>query len=407
VGFYGPSKPSYVPLPELLRQHGYGLGIMGKVEDMMPMNHYKWDVTTKSLGKKKLSARKPEDVYAFAKGAMTWFKEKNQPFYLNINLVDPHKPFYGSPKDQNNPKPSKVFEASDIVVPDFLPDLPDIRQELAQYYSSVRRADDALGRVMDALREEGLIENTIVMLVSDHGMPLPFAKTNLYHHSTHTPWLVSFPPLIQPGQVDEEHMVSAIDFYPTICELLGVTPKHELDGQSVVPLLKGKKQAGRSEVYKEYHENAGATPLPMRSIQDRRFVYIFNPWHYGTATFKSATLYTATYRAMNKSKDKAIRQRRDLFLRRPLEEFYDVLKDPSCINNLAESMEYKRIKERMRNKLLAHMEEHGDPASEALKNMDQPAYVKAWIQKMQDQSKAAWADPTMDKKRSPKGLKSR
>jgi hypothetical protein len=61
----------------------------------------------------------------------------------------------------------------------------------------------------------------------------------------------------------------------------------------------------------------------------------------------------------------------------------------------------------MRNKLLAHMEEHGDPASEALKNMDQPAYVKAWIQKMQDQSKAAWADPTMDKKRSPKGLKSR
>ncbi|MBF0198048.1 MAG: sulfatase [Planctomycetes bacterium] len=402
VGFYGPSKPKFTPLPELLRQNGYALGVIGKVEDMMPMNKYKWDMTGYSLGLGKLNARIPNDLYKFTKGALAWAKNKNMPFYLNVNLVDPHKPFYGSKKDKGNPRPSKVYSASEIVVPDFLPDLPDVRKELAQYYSSVRRADDALGRVMSALKEEGMDNNTIVMFVSDHGMPLPFAKTNLYHHSTHTPWLVRFPPQVKAHQVDDNHMISAIDFYPTVCELLGVNAKHSLDGKSIVPLLKGVKQTERNQVFKEYHENAGATPLPMRAVEDQRYVYIFNPWHYGKSTFKSATLYTDTFRAMSKSKDKNIQQRRSLFLRRPLEELYDISKDPSCLNNLAESVEFMPLKEKMSQQLLTHMKEHGDLAAEALENIQNPEIIKKWIVSMQNLSKKAWADPNMDKKRHQK-----
>lgn len=402
VSFYGPSQPDYVPLPELLRQHGYLLGIIGKVEDMMPMNKYRWDMTSQSMKLGKLSARKPNDLYKFTKGALSWAKEKDKPFYLNINLVDPHKPFYGSKKDQHNPKPSKVFKASDIVVPGFLPDLPEIREELAQYYSSVRRADDALGQVMLALKQSGLEDNTVVFFVSDHGMPLPFAKTNLYHHSTHTPWLVRHPSVIQAGGVDEQHMISAIDFYPTICELLDIAPKGPLDGRSIMPLLRGEKQKGRTQVFKEFHENAGATPLPMRAVQNERYVYVFNPWHHGKSNFKSATLYTQTFRTMSKSKLPEVVKRKNIFLRRPLEELYDISKDPNCLNNLAGSIEKKDLLLSMREQLLNHMKEHGDPAKTALEHVDEPELIKAWIVSVKEASNVAWNDPKMHKKRHKK-----
>jgi N-sulfoglucosamine sulfohydrolase len=399
VGFYGPSQPKFIPLPELLRQNGYLLGILGKVEDMMPMNKYRWDLTSKTLGLGKLSARKPKDVYKFTKGALEKAKHDKKPFYLNVNLVDPHKPFVGSKKDKGNPLPSKVYKASEITVPSFLPDLPEVRDEVAQYYSSVRRADDALGQVMKALKESGCEQDTVVMFVSDHGMALPFAKTNLYHHSTHTPWIVHFPSVIKSGQVDRDHMISAIDFYPTICDLLDIEPKNDLDGKSILPLLHGGREPDRTHIFKEYHENAGGTPLPMRAVQNERYVYIFNPWHHGKSTFKSATLYTNTFRAMSKSNRADVKERRALFLRRPPEELYDISKDPNCLNNLAKSIEFTRVKNEMRQHLHNHMSEHRDPAAEALKNINDPIFIKKWILSVQNKSEAAWADPTMDKKR--------
>ena len=121
-------------------------------------------------------------------------KAQAKPFYLIININDPHKPFYGMNNRQeliNDPlKPSKIFTDKEVVVPGFLPDTPDVRIELAHYYSSVRRADDCAGAVMQALEESGEADNTVVMFLSDHGMALPFAKTAVWHHSTHTPWIV-------------------------------------------------------------------------------------------------------------------------------------------------------------------------------------------------------------------------
>jgi len=78
-------------------------------------------------------------------------------------------------------------------VPGFLPDIPDVRKEIAQYYCSVRRCDDTVGAVMRALRESGNAKNTLVMFLSDNGMALPFSKTNCYLHSTRTPWIASWP----------------------------------------------------------------------------------------------------------------------------------------------------------------------------------------------------------------------
>ena len=115
-----------------------------------------------------------------------------------VNISDPHKPFYSGPGDRH--QPTRTFSADEVPVPGFLPEDSVIREELANYYSSVRRADDCFGAIMAALESSGEAGNTFVMFLSDHGMPLPFAKTQLYHHSTHTPLMIRWPAVHQAGR---------------------------------------------------------------------------------------------------------------------------------------------------------------------------------------------------------------
>ena len=139
--------------------------------------------------------------------------------------------------------PSRVFEPDEPPIPGFLFDDPVVRKELAHYYSSMRRADDAVGHILQSLEDSGAADNTLVMFLSDHGMPLPFATTQLYHHSTHTPLIVRWPGVAKPGSIDDRHMVSAVDFLPTLLDAVGVEHPNGLDGRSLAPLFRGEGQA--------------------------------------------------------------------------------------------------------------------------------------------------------------------
>ena len=161
-----------------------------------------------------------------------------------VNISDPHKPFWRGSKDPH--KPSRIFTAAEVPVPGFLFDDPQVRAELALYYTSVRRADDAVGSVLQALENSGEADKTVVMFMSDHGMPLPFAKTQLYHHSTHTPWMVRWPGITQPGSVDKQHMISAVDFLPTVLDITGGKHPKRLDGRARGDALEGGFDQSRS-----------------------------------------------------------------------------------------------------------------------------------------------------------------
>src|SRR4030095_3526534 len=113
---------------------------------------------------------------------------------------------------------------------------------LALYYSSVRRADDCLGEVLRALHESGADDQTLIFFLSDHGMPLPFAKTQLYFHSNRTPWMIRWPGVTKAGAVDSRHLVSAGDLLPTLLEIVGAAPPKGIDGRSFVPVLRGQNQ---------------------------------------------------------------------------------------------------------------------------------------------------------------------
>ncbi|NNE01315.1 MAG: sulfatase, partial [Pirellulaceae bacterium] len=304
-GFRQNPSPDYPVLCDLAKQAGYLSAIRGKVSHSTPYSPYAWDaVLDTDADGKKYSIKDIASYGQSTSDAIQLAQREQKPFCLMVNISDPHKPFYAGPKDPH--QPSRVFTADEVPVPGFLPSDDIIRGELAEYYSSVRRADDCFAAIMAALDASGQAENTFVMFLSDHGMPLPFAKTQLYYHSTHTPLMIRWPAVTKAGSEDNTHLVSAIDFVPTLLEVMQHShPTPEiLHGRSFAPLLRGEKQNDRAQVVLQYNENAGRNRHPMRGIQTRDFLYLYNPWSDGVRKFATATTGTQTYRQMVKRAEK-------------------------------------------------------------------------------------------------------
>lgn len=378
-GFVQNKEADYPVLCDLAKDAGYFTGIRGKVAHSTPYTPYAWDAVLDTSPEGKPWHIKDAQSYGEStRQGIAIAKKAGKPFCLLINISDPHKPFYAQGKrgqEINDPHvPSRVFTADEVPVPGFLPEDDVIRQELAHYYSSVRRADDCFAEVMSALEGSGEADNTFVMFLSDHGMPLPFAKTQLYHHSTRTPLMIRWPGVTTPGAVDETHMVSAIDFVPTLLDVMEHNhPQPEsLQGRSFAPLLKGEPQADREFVILQYNENAGRNRHPMRGIQTRQYLYLYNPWSDGNRQFATATIGTMTYRQMvNRAKSEPeVAARLDLFDHRVLEEFYDVEHDPDCLNNLIDDPQIQSKLEQLRSQLVKSLQEMNDPVAPLLADLD-------------------------------------
>jgi len=384
---FEPIDTSVPTLQEKLHEAGYLNGILGKVPHLAPANKFKWDVVINAgeLGR----GRDPQLYYKFAKSFFQQAASEHRPFFLMANSHDPHRPFHGSSQEQNSfakmlkdiPKPSRVYRHDEIQVPGFLPDLPEVRKEIAQYYSSVRRCDDTVGAVMRALRESGQAKNTLTMFLSDNGMALPFSKTNCYLHSTRTPWIVSWPGRVKPGSVDKRHFISAIDFMPTVLDAAGLSQPKGMDGFSLLPVLFGQKQSGRDKVFTQFHQTSARKRYPMRCIQNKRFGYIFNPWSDGERVFKNESQSGLTFKAMQAAAEtnSKVAARVRLFQYRVVEEFYDFANDPDALHNLIDDVKYKKDIEMMRKELLEWMKRTDDPALEALRNRKSPEALKKFM----------------------------
>lgn len=398
-GFYQVRNPGYPVLVDLMKGVGYFTAIRGKVAHSTPYHPYGWDfvLDTQEDG----TRAHPKDAASYrvsTERGIRAAQEAGKPFCLVINVADPHKPFYaegrGGETIPDPHKPSRVFTPDEVPVPGFLFDDPVVRKELSHYYSSVRRADDCVGEVLGALQASGQADRTVVMFLSDHGMPLPFAKTQLYHHSTRTPWIIRWPGVTKPGAVDETHMVSAVDMLPTLLDITGVPRPQGLDGRSFAPLLKGQSQAGRDMVVKEYNENSGGSRDPMRAIQTKRFLYIFNPWSNGKRVMQTATSGTPTYRRFRElaRTDPALAARHNLYQFRLVEELYDVEHDPDCLQNLIDDPAYAGDREKLRQALDDWMVKTGDPMLGVFRRRDDAAFREAFVQGMEreaDERRAA------------------
>lgn len=369
---FEPIRSDVPTLGEHLSAAGYINGILGKVTHCAPKEKYCWsfDIDMGELGQ----GRDPQLYYRGAKDFITRADAAGKPFFLMANSHDPHRPFTGSEAELRHfaddldriPDPSRIYDGGEIEVPGFLPDLPDVRKEIAQYYGSVRRCDDTVGAVLRALEESGHAGDTVVMFLSDNGMAVPFAKTNCYLHSTKTPWLVRMPGAAA-GSVDKRHFVSGIDFMPTVLDLAGVAGPGGMDGRSFAALLRGDSETGRERVFTAFHETSAKRRYEMRCVQDARFGYIFNAWSDGETRFRNESQSGLTFAAMEQAaqSDPQIAARVQHFLYRTPEELYNFAADPDALHNLAGAPAHQKTLMAMRNLLADWMGRSGDHQADA------------------------------------------
>lgn len=383
---FQPINTDVPTLQESLRAAGYLNGILAKVPHLAPQSKFCWDrvVPAGELGR----GRDPKLYYEHAKEFFEMAKSQSKPFFLMANTQDPHRPFPRSAQQQQKsnrrknapprktaawPGASRVIQPEEVEVPGFLPDVPEVRKEVAQYFTAVHRCDQAVGGVLKALEEAGLAESTLVMFLSDNGMAFPFAKTNVYLSSTRTPWLVRWPGVVKAGVIDREHFISGIDFMPTALDAAGLPQVEGMDGRSFVPVLKGEKQPERDHVYTVFHRTAGRRDFEMRCVQTARFGYLFNPWSDGKTVFLNESQSGLTFRAMQRAAetDPGVAARVKLFRYRVPEEFYDYENDPCARKNLIDDPRHQEEIKKLRGRMLEIMRSIDDPLTEKLQEVVQ------------------------------------
>lgn len=370
-GFF--HAPDSIPtLMEGFQKEGYKTGILGKVYHSSVKNSTVWDYVYdyEDLG----SGRSPSKYYEKTKAFAERCRKENKPFYFMINSHDPHRPFQ-EPDGKllaGAEWPSKLYSPDEVFVPGFLPDLPGVRNEISHYYNSVRRLDDTFGKVMQAIKDAGAENNTVVIFLSDNGISMPFSKANCYLKSTKTTFFVYLPGTLKPLE-DKEHLISSVDLFPTIMDMIGAEKPAGLDGTSFLPLLEGRKQSGRDKVFTQIDYLSSNKYWPMRCVQDKEFGYIFNPWSDGKAAYHNAN-EGETFKAMEQEgkTNPQIQERVDLFRYRVPEEFYDLKNDPDCLHNLVYDKSYTKKVELYKNKLRALMQKYHDPVLEVFNLLGKP-----------------------------------
>lgn len=355
-------------LTELLARADYRTGILGKVNHLQPVARFGWDtaVDMRALGLGRDPVRYAEETAAFLGAG------DERPWFLMVNAHDPHRPFHGSEdlarmfgEDVAGvPDPSRVFTADDerATPPGYLPDIPPVREEYAQYLSSARRCDDVVRAVLAVLEEAGLAESTLVVFLSDNGMAFPFAKANCYLQSTRTPLIVRWPGVTSPGTAEPERFVSMLDLFPTFCEAAGVAAG-DIDGESLVPVLRGSPSPAAEHIVTVFHETAAQARYEMRCVQDADHGYIWNGWADGEVEYRAENMAGLSWAGMVAAgaDDPAIAARVEFYTRRRTEELYDLRADPSCLRDLAGDPSRAEVLATQRNRLRSWMVQTGDP----------------------------------------------
>lgn len=385
MGFF-PLKPEVRTLNQQLHDAGYLISMFGKNPHYQPAEKFCVDYEETRI------TRSPAEIAKATHKFLAMAKEQKKPFFHHVNCTDPHHPFIGAkgPDDlAGGDQPSRWIKPDEIKgVPGFLEDLPEVRREMAQYYTSVRRLDDCVGAVLKALKHEGMEDNTLVMFYGgDHGMSFPYGKSNNYENSSRGALILRWPGTIEPGGVDRDHLVSTLDFTPTLLEATELPALPGIDGRSFLPAIKGQHMDGWDRVFTFYNQSAGRNWLLMRCIRTKDRSYIWNAWSDGKMKYQAENMGGLTWKAMLQAAptNPDIKARTDYYLYRQPEEFYDMSSDRFERNNLIADTSRQAEITKLRADLLALMQRTGDPLAEAFAHLDKPEILVAAKQKLIDE----------------------
>jgi N-sulfoglucosamine sulfohydrolase len=273
--------------------------------------------------------------------AAEWLeRSQSGPFFLSVGFTETHRE-YPKHKDDINP--------DHMIPPHPLPDVPEVREDMANFMESARILDQKMGTVLAALRRNGLEDNTLVICTTDHGIAFPTMKCNLYDEGIGIFMIMRLPGGL-PGGKTIDSMVSVIDIFPTLCDLLEIEKPSWLDGTSVMPLIREEKQLIREDIFCQVNYHAAYEPV--RAIRTKRYKYICR---FGDR--KNPVLPNCDdgpskkYWLDNGWKD----------IQLPHEELYDLVFDPNERNNLVGEKLKQEVLKKMRTRLNQIMNETGDP----------------------------------------------
>lgn len=345
-----PLDTSVAMLPEYLRKAGYTTAFALK-SHWGARNDRKFDTAIKG-GYQSNQGGLSEDFF----NNYTSFIEKNKanPFFLWVGFTDPHRP-YGS---ETIPQ---VNRPQDVTVPVFLVDDRETRDDLADYYNEISRMDGNIGRMMEVLERNGLMENTVIFFLSDNGMPFPRAKGTLYDSGIHTPLVVYWKNRAPEGTVHGNGLVSTIDLAPTILDIAGMDKPADMFGMSLVPLIENPAQRGRDYIFSE--RNWHDTDEYMRCIRTERYKVIYNAYYelpHGTPHDLSTS--PSWYSLRRNLREGLLEpQQMQIFTSpRAMIEVYDLENDPEELINVGDQPQYREEAEKLTRMMVEWQQKTGD-----------------------------------------------
>lgn len=389
-------------LPRVMERAGYRTAQVGKYH-VAPEIVYHFETYLK--GNSRNAVQMAESCRGFLSDT-----SDDRPFFLYFATSDPHrgggidetsalelKPdlFGNKPEHGAYPGVDEVFfDPDDVPVPAFLPDTPETREELAQYYQSCARIDQGVARLVEILKEAGLYDKTMIVFTSDHGMAFSGGKTTVYEAGLRVPFVVRNPYGQRRG-LETEAMISHIDIAPTLLDFAGGLdretngPKNWLDpdrfwadhpetarenrdgghdfrsyhGRSWLPLLDDPDREHWRTIFASHTFHEIQMYYPMRAVRDQQYKLIWNIAHGLPYPFASDLWAASSWQAQfQKGLDapygtKTVGQ----YIHRPAFELYDIQADPHESTNLAEDPNYAETLAEYQAKLREHQKEMDDP----------------------------------------------
>jgi len=379
---WGGLPKKYDIFSDLLQKNGYDVGYCGKTYGPGNWDEDPYWKEAEIMGGEYMELHKEisEEISSleYSKNFKQFLednKETGNPFCFWYGSHEPHRGFDHGIGVLSGINPDSV------VVPGFLPDDSLTRKDIADYFYEIEWFDKHLAEMINMLEGAGELENTIIIVTSDNGMPYPRAKANLYEYGTHMPLAIMWGKKIKGGRTVED-FTSAIDFAPTILDFAGIEIPEGVAGRSLRNVLESSKEGlidpTRDKVVTAFERHTycrpGGLPYPMRAIRKGNWTYIMNfePDRYpvGHPKFIGATNEPygdvdgeiIKHHMIDNRDNPEFKEIFELgFLKRPLEELYNISTDHYQMNNLAEDPAYAEIKAELKAELFEYLTKTGDP----------------------------------------------
>lgn len=298
---------------------------------------------------------------------------EDQPFCFWLGTYEPHRSY------QNGAGKLTGKVLASVNVPPIFPDNEIVRSDILDYLVEVEHFDSMVERAIEALETRGELDNTLIVITSDHGMPFPRAKASLYDAGSRVPLAIRWPNGIKNAGRDVKAFVNLSDLAPTFLNAAGLKIPSMMTARRLDEIFKGNNPTGLDAAYiaMERHDGCrqGGKGYPCRAIRTNRYLYIHNfeptRWPSGSpdaSVCARSIPYgeidsspTKTYMMEHRNARSVARLAELAFGMRPAEELYDLQSDPYQMKNLAGSNTIRETQTALRKRLFDHLEKTGDP----------------------------------------------